>query len=46
MDDLIDTIVDLMEEEGDYDNWTAETRRRWQDEVLRRVRNELDARES
>ena len=29
----------------DYSQWTAETRRRYQDEVLRRVRNELDARE-
>jgi hypothetical protein len=45
MDELIDQIADLIDEAGDYDNWTPQTRRAWQDEVLRRVGNELEARE-
>ena len=46
MDELVDKIADLIDEEGEYDNWTRETRRNWQNEVLRRVRNELNARET
>ena len=47
MDELVDQICDLIEEhDRDMQNWTRETRASYQDEVLRRVRNELDAREA
>ena len=45
MEDLVDQICDLMAEEMEAETWSMEARMNYQNEVLRRVRNELTARE-
>jgi ElaB/YqjD/DUF883 family membrane-anchored ribosome-binding protein len=45
MDALVDEIADLFSDQTDMANWTQESRKAYQNEVLRRVRNELDSRE-
>lgn len=43
---LVDEVCDLIEENVDWYNWTAETREQYQDMLLQRIKNELSVRGS
>jgi hypothetical protein len=44
--DLVDEICDLIENSTDMDKWSRESRQRYQNMLLERIKNELEAREA
>lgn len=43
---VVDEVCDLLADQADWDNWSPEARHAYQEMLLQRIKNELEARDA